>query len=548
MAKVVAFSLGLFVVAAGSLVAQNPPDTTRTNEAARIKGVLIEPSDVFPPEEATWLIPRLMNGLHVTTRPGTIRRELLLRPGELFDSAKAAESERNLRFLRVFRMAKVDSVRSDSGLLLRATTRDAFSIVPFVSIGGSLTDLDWGLGLAEFNVLGTAARASARYRHTTFRDAVNLSVQRDRLFDGRVGVAALYDWRTDGRQVYGVVSLPYLSFSARSSWYLSAEDRDERVLQFRNGVSNLAAVNLQHRYSLGRVGVGRALTASAAGYVHVGIDGQLRRDDYAVRSRLDSLGQTVAGRLDTLGNTVTGALTAYVQWRSAKFLVSKGFQGFGREEDVDLSTVVGFGLGLTPKAFGYPDNGIVPNLGARVGLGWAGGFATLSGSVLGRIRESGSVDSGSASLSGLLVLKQGRRHITVLHAARGWQKNPAPGAEFEFGKVFGPRGFDNHAFTGNQAFLLTGEYRYLLTDRFLRSAALGLAGFADYGGAWFAGSPKRTGYSVGVGVRFGFTVTTDISPARLDLVYFKGSGLEKGRWGVRAGKGFIFGTNGRLDR
>ncbi len=532
----VAGSLLAIAVAPRMLGAQARPDSATPNPL-RIRAVEIRPTDVFPPGEARGAIARVANGLHFTTRPGIIRRELLLRAGELFDSAKAAETERNLRALRVFRRARVDTVRTDSGLVLRVATQDAFTTRIEGSIEGSTRSSARWIGITETNLLGTATRVSVRYRQTPDRDGVTTTFQRDRLIDGRIGIATIFDRPTDGQLTYGVVSLPYLSFSSRSSWYLSGEDREGRVLRFREGNDSVPSANLERRFWMARAGVGWAPRASSSGYLRVGLDGQLRRDDYADRTQVD-----------TLGRTVTGAVTGYLRWRSARFRISSGIQGFARDEDVDLSTVVHLGLGVTPKAFGYPDFGVVPNVSAQTGFGWRSGYATVLGSVLGRIRGSGVVDSGSAHLGALVVLQPARRHLAVLHGSRGWQKNPMPGGEFDFGLGLGPRGFPAHAFTGDRAFLLTGEYRFTVTDNFLRSAGLALAGFGDYGGAWFAGSARRTGYAVGVGVRFGLTVTTDLSPARLDLAYIKGTGLDRGAWRLTFGKGFVFNPTLRLDR
>ena len=45
---------------------------------------------------------KLANSLHFITRPGVIRRELLISVGEKYDTALAHESERNLRSLPYF--------------------------------------------------------------------------------------------------------------------------------------------------------------------------------------------------------------------------------------------------------------------------------------------------------------------------------------------------------------------------------------------------------------------------------------------------------------
>jgi hypothetical protein len=529
------YFLPLAAVVAPALAAQTAVDTA-AKEATRLKAVEIHTSDVFPKSESRGLIPTLLNGLHITTRPGVVRRELLLSPGERFDSAKAAETERGLRALQIFRRVRVDSVRTDSGLVLRVETQDAFTTRVEGSIEGSDQSSTWWIALNELNLFGTATRVGVRYRKTPDRDAITTSFQRSRLVDGRIGVSALYDARSDGRMVYGVMWLPYFSLASPASWYVSGEERSERIFRFFEGAPR-ATDTLQRRFWLARAGIGRAVRSGSGGYLRVGVDGQLRRDDYSVDRRQD-----------TLAHTVTGALTSYVRWRAARYLVSRDFVGIGRQEDVDLSTEVELSLGVAPTAFGYRDDGVVPGVRIQSGTGWRGGFARVIGSALGRITDAGKLDSGSVHLGGMMVLKPTARQMAVFHAARGWQKNPMPGGEFDLGLGLGPRGFRQHFFTGDRAFLIGAEYRYLLTDNFLRTAGIGLAGFAEYGGAWYSGAPRRTGYSAGIGLRFGLTVASDLSPARLDLAYNDGDGLVKGGWRIAFGKGFVFSTAGRLDR
>ncbi len=512
------------------VAAQDPTDSLR------LKAISVTTHDVFPPGQDRGFIAKVFNGLRIAPRPGVVRREVLLRPGELFDSSRAAQTERNLRALRIFRRVTVDSVRSDSGLVLRVETQDAFTTRVEGTIDGSDQSTTWSVALNELNLLGTASRVGVRYRRTPDRDGVTTSFSRNRLIDGRIGIGALWDKVSDGRMLYGVMSLPFYSFSSPASWYLSGEERSQRVLRFVEGDTDHPE-ELQRRFWMAKAGTGWRLGSSATGYLRAGVETQVRRDDYAADARVD-----------TLARTVSGAVTGYLQWRAARFLVSSDFEGFGRQEDVDLSTFVHASLGITPTAFGYRDNGVVPGLTVQTGIGWRGGFARFNGAALGRLVDGLSVDSGSVHLGATVVLKPRARHMAVVHAGRGWQKNPMPGGEFDLGQSLGPRGFRQHAFTGTNAFLVTTEYRYTVTSDFMNTAGLGLAAFADYGGAWYAGSRRRTGYSVGVGIRFGLTVASDLSPARFDLAYIDGDGLAKGAWRIAFGKGFVFNTTGRLDR
>ena len=120
--------VGVMLSLAGPLHAQNPADsaTVADTGSTMIRAVELERRDIFDPDEHGW-IARLGNALHIQTRPGTIRRELLFQPGEVYDSAKFAESERNLRALGVFRRVRIDTVRTDSGLVARVLTKDGWS-------------------------------------------------------------------------------------------------------------------------------------------------------------------------------------------------------------------------------------------------------------------------------------------------------------------------------------------------------------------------------------------------------------------------------------
>ncbi|MGE0439517.1 MAG: hypothetical protein AB7L66_15760 [Gemmatimonadales bacterium] len=526
----------LFV--ASSLVAQTQSSGGGLEKAAPVvRAIEVNNRDVFGPEETTTFVARALNGLHFTTRPWVIKRELLLRPGQPYDSALVAESERGLRALRVFQSARIDSATTDSGLVLRVRTQDAFTTLP--QWGGTLANgsfSNYWIGLTELNLLGSATQVSLRYSHDTDRNAVTGSFNRTRLVDGRIGVSGFYSDLSDGRAAYGVVWLPYLSLASPASWYLSGEERQGRILQFFEGDGDLTA-EYERRYWMFRAGAGWALRASTAGYTRFGIETQLRRDDYALRDRAD-----------TLGRSVTGAVGAYLQWRIARFQTVAGLRGLSRVEDVDLSTTIHLGLAATPRAFGYRDDGVVPTLEVRTGLGWPSGFARLNASTQGRLIKGAAVDSGSVHLGATVVMKPSSRQLIIAHAARGWLKNPALGSEFDMGVNHGPRGFDPHAFSGDNAFLLTAEYRYRLFDRLLGLAGAGVAGFVDYGGAWYRGSPRRTGTAVGLGARFGINAASDVSAVRIDVSYTRGGPFQKGSVNWTLGKGFTFDLNGKLAR
>ncbi|MFN8575209.1 MAG: BamA/TamA family outer membrane protein, partial [Gemmatimonadaceae bacterium] len=123
------------------------------------------------------------------------------------------------------------------------------------------------------------------------------------------------------------------------------------------------------------------------------------------------------------------------------------------------------------------------------------------------------------------------------------QHRPAPGMEFDLGLSTGPRAFPAHAFTGDRMYQGTAEYQWTATrDLFgWRIASLGIAAFVDRGGAWFTGSPNRSGTDVGAGLRLGSPrVPTTNGLLRIDLARRLKNDALPGRWVLAVGNGFPF--------
>src|SRR5438552_4053965 len=95
--RVVDWGLGVF---------QRTPDPGP--EGKRIEEILVSSEDIVAPSDP-W--PRVFNAVHVRTRELIVRRELLFAEGQLYSASLAAETERNLRGLIIFSVARVIAVR-----------------------------------------------------------------------------------------------------------------------------------------------------------------------------------------------------------------------------------------------------------------------------------------------------------------------------------------------------------------------------------------------------------------------------------------------------
>jgi hypothetical protein len=191
---------------------------------------------------------------------------------------------------------------------------------------------------------------------------------------------------------------------------------------------------------------------------------------------------------------------------------------------------------------------VTPFVSARIGGVLARRtFGYLDLNARGRFTSAG-LDSGAVEVGATAVYGPAERHTFVAHAWAGWLDHPRPGGEFDLGLGVGPRGFRLHAFSGDRGVFTTAEYRYLFALDWLKVLDLGLAGFVDYGGAWYSGATRRTGWNAGLGLRLNPSRATDQVMNRIDLVYRPRGLGEAAGWVVVIGRGLVFSTSGILSR
>jgi hypothetical protein len=506
----------LLTLGAVPVAAQTPGDTTMI-----VRGVIVERHGIFEEgEEASWWA-RVANALHVTTRRRIVEREILFRAGERFDSSRVAETARNLRGLGVFRRVLIDSIRTDSGLVLRVTTKDGWSIRPTLDLSKVGSQTAWAVGLEELNLFGNAAFGSLTYSDHPDRTAITAVFRQPRLFANKVYLQAGVQDRSDGRSLSFGMGQPFLTLSSRTGVNLGAVDFDGDVLRFFEG-ERAASVVLRRRYALLRVDAARAVVASPRGFVRIGLLGQVRRDDFVDRT---VIGSTPFPR------TVTAAMGPYLWLNRASYTVVRNYRSFLREEDVDLSEGLLLGTYVAPGAFGYERGGLGLQTNVQAGGRLPGGFATLRAQATGLVYGDG-LDSGTVRLSGTWFVQPVPRHAVTLLAQAGWQKNAVPGEEFDLGLGRGPRAFYAHAFTGDRFVNLTAEYRWTLAEDLWSVMGFGLAGFVDHGGAWYDGSPRRTGTDAGLGIRLGPSRTAEGGTLSIDLARRFATDAQSAGWAV----------------
>ena len=520
------------------LLTARPPDRLTAQSAPTIDTIIVVNRNVFDLQEADApsFIARLANRLHARTRAGVIRGTLLVNPGDRYDSARVAESERALRNLSVFSRVRIDTTRLEGHLALRVATTDGWSTKPQLGYSSAGGDVSWLAGLVEDNLLGTATSLTAVYNKTPDRNILSLGYLNPHFFSRRTQLQALYQDKSDGRHGSGVFGVPFYETAARRSLAIQGEAASERVLVFRDGVLDPTVekmdttgrtVFLEHHVLRFGAVAGFAAHATTRSYLRVWLAGQWRREDFAP----DTTRAVPRSAFGTLG---VGLDAGHVG-----FQVLERFNSYARREDVDISQLLHVGLWAAPGAWGYAPGkaGVGVELGAQVAAPWVGGFAVVRGAGNG-VFTAGVPDSGRISGAVTVASQNVRGHTLLLHLEGSRLRRPKFGEEFDLWTTQnGPRVFGVHEFTGWRMAWLALEDRILLADDAWGLMGVGLAPFFDYGGAWYATEEPRLGGDVGLSLRIGPTRSVRGDVAEFAVGYRFGKGFTGSRWGFAVRKG-----------
>src|SRR6266496_151096 len=149
------------------------------------------------------------NALHIRTQPWVVRRALLVRVGDRYDSTKVAESERALRALGIFRAVSIDTLRLEGRLALRVETDDAWSTIPDFDYASVAGDVLWAAAFTEANLIGTGTALTGRYEKTPDRHSISVSYSSTGVFGRRTVLSTQYKAISDGRSGTWSLGVPF---------------------------------------------------------------------------------------------------------------------------------------------------------------------------------------------------------------------------------------------------------------------------------------------------------------------------------------------------
>ena len=340
-----------------------PSDAQLESSGAVIGEILIDNQNIFnieDPKEDTRIF-RLADRLHIKTRAGVVRQQLLFRSGDRFSRHVLDETERILRGDRYFYDASITAVRYHDGIVdVRVTTRDVWTLNPGLSFGRSGGQNTSGFELEELNILGTGTQVSIGHKSGIDRRENDVDVADQHVLGSWVSVLANYADNSDGRVRQFFIERPFFALNVPAAGGLTLSDvdqvdslydrgavidrfRDEsRFLQGYVGLSNGLRAGWVERWRFGVTDdertFGLAPIASWAGasvlpenrkFLYPWVEFDILQDDFAKLHNHDQIERTEDFYLGTTASVRVGwADSAFGSSRSALLFAQSAGQGF----------------------------------------------------------------------------------------------------------------------------------------------------------------------------------------------------------------------------
>ena len=523
-----AVTIACAALASWSAAGANAQQPAAAPSAPIIREIQIVRHRIFDSAEATSIVYRGMNALHFTTREYVVRQNLLFKVGDAWDTATVSETARNLRSTGFFRNVVIDSLPTDSGVIARVTTQDAWTLGIVFSIQSAGSQINYAVGFNARNFLGTGTQFQMQYGKNADRDSLLFMLTKDFVFGTKYDFQVNYDALSDGSAGYLNFGLPFRTLEAPFGWNLYSNLYNGRVLLFVGG-DTTAVDTLRRAYHVFQLDPAVALSSSPTHYVRLGLNIQLQSSAYQPYSATPAL----------ITDSISGALGPFITASYPRYEHVRYYQAGGRREDLQLGFTVTASAYFAPAQWGYHDFGIGPSVVATAGQRIAQVFVQESLTVTSLFNKAG-LDSGTAYAGVTAWSQPSPTQLLIAYVGGGMQRNGFPGENWDLGLGYGVRAFPQHAFTGNRMFITAAEYRWFFAPTLARLFAVGVAGFVDHSGAWYSGSPPRMGTDAGIGLRFSSITGNPGYVMRADAAYRWSDGVQPAGWVFTFGKGFVW--------
>ncbi|MDQ6924986.1 MAG: hypothetical protein M3154_01955 [Candidatus Eremiobacteraeota bacterium] len=208
--------------------------------------------------------------LHMTTRPETVRSRLLLTVGQSLDTARVAESVRQLQALSYLQDVRITAACDQAdGVALTVATRDAWSIRPNLSVRSGQRA---SVGIAETNLFGTGRTARLYVRSDQGQLGVGAAYADPTLFNRHALVAVRRDAYADGHG-WGA-TLRTWNATVFAPWGAGIAVQQSSRMSVRQSAFTAPGDTVRRATALALVSHRLSLTPSGATFLRFGVEGE----------------------------------------------------------------------------------------------------------------------------------------------------------------------------------------------------------------------------------------------------------------------------------
>lgn len=457
--------------------------------------VVLPVFDQGNPEEDNWLY-RTFNFLHVSTRPRTLERQMIIAPAQPLRARRIEENERLLRDNKYLADAMIlpHRVCADRVDLL-VVVRDVWTLSPSASVSRSGGENSSGAGISEDNLFGTGQELSLGYSHDADRNSRSVSFRSPQLFGNHSRLYLAFADNSDGKLATLDLRRPFYQLDSRWSagGWISEETREVRIEEDGEPVNSFVrdTRDLEIFYGGSRGIRNHRVHRWLAGF----------RDDRETFA-------PVTGRLSDPPRDVR-VRYPWVGWEflENRYLTTSNITYSHRLEDLLLGLSASARIGYASEDIGSSEDAVVFQLGA-------GYTVSIGAHHLLRLNteSSGRYDTDAERFVSTFV-SAGVAYYNFIDRRNRWfvdlrfdaGRNLRPDEEFTTGGVLTLRGYPEEIQRGNRRWVFRAERRHFTDIHLFSLAWLGGAAYVDVGRTWNTDLPDRDEgpvlSNVGLGLR-----------------------------------------------
>lgn len=504
-------------------------------EIGEIRVITRNVFDPSIPAESSWPF-RLVNAIHITTRPNFLRSAVPLEPGQLVSLEDLREAERIVRRFGFLRFVEIRPVpRPDGKIDIEVETRDAWTTKVGLSLGGGGGETEYSIGVGENNLFGLGKSLEFEFEDDGIRTTQSLTYEDPRFLSRDLELKLVYLDTGEGDGYSIELEKPLLRGSDPFGWAGEGIHITEELPIFHEGEE---ASTVSRKTVAFAAEATWTLRGSAVETLRAGLSFEPRRETF------EWVEPGYPGELPA--DVHRADIVVFARSRELRFRSEAYINRFARVEDIQTGLDAELRLGVSPEFLAGDETAFL--LGGHLG----GGFETFGGN-FGTAKVEADIRSGDdpANETGRVESEAvgyfrvpGPGHpLAVAHAQLNWGWNLPPHERFLLGGESGLRGYEARAFDGERLALVNLEYRLTFEKEWLSLVQLGFVGFFDAGLARdrdiFEIPDWRS--SVGLGLRFGIPRAARNNVLRLDVAWPFSTDAQGNRgWVVSFGSGQAF--------